>query len=70
MKYEACICLLIEVDSEAEAMDCVAEALRPLLKHNAPLSSVLNWRYEDLNDLYPLTDIEANIGYDPVVEYE
>lgn len=45
--YKASIVLLVDVDGEGEACDCIAEALRPLLRRYTPASSVVEWSYGD-----------------------
>ncbi len=43
--YLATIQLLIEVDSQAEAEDAVAEGMRPLLQEFEPESCWIDWQY-------------------------
>ncbi len=45
---EAVIKILIETNSQAEAMDCISEALRPLLNVYNAQSSVIDWQYVTL----------------------
>ena len=47
--YISTIQVLIEADSDAEACDALAEAMRPLVKAYAPNpaeTSILDWRYD------------------------
>lgn len=37
--------ILLDVDDEDSAADCIAETLRDSLKRFAPLSSILDWQY-------------------------
>lgn len=41
----ATIEILVNTDDEADAADCIAEAMRPILREFAPESSVIDWRY-------------------------
>jgi len=43
--YKATIEILVDVEDEASACDCIAEAMRPLLREFTPSSSVIDWRY-------------------------
>ncbi|OBZ97482.1 hypothetical protein ADU59_00180 (plasmid) [Pararhizobium polonicum] len=43
--FKATIELLINVDREAEACDCIAESLRELLREFSPGSPLIDWRY-------------------------
>lgn len=43
--FLANIDILVSVDHEAEACDCIAEAMRDLLKRYSPESSIIDWRY-------------------------
>lgn len=43
--YKATIEILVDVDGEGEACDCIAESLRPLLREYDPQSSMIDWRY-------------------------
>lgn len=45
MRMEATIKVLVEAEDEAHAMDCLSEALRPMLQIYAPQSSVIDWLY-------------------------
>lgn len=43
----ATIEILVDTSDEADAADCIAEAMRPMLREFAPGSSVIDWRYAD-----------------------
>lgn len=43
--YMATIEVLVDVDDDGEACDCIAETLRPLLREFSPGSPVIDWRY-------------------------
>lgn len=43
--FKATIELLINVDREAEACDCIAESLRELLREFSPGSPLIDWRW-------------------------
>ena len=45
--YIARIEVLVDVDNESEACDCMNEMLRPQLKTFDPESPVIDWRYTD-----------------------
>lgn len=45
MLYEATIQILVDVNDETEACDCIAETMRPLLRKFSPRSGVIDWRY-------------------------
>ena len=53
--YKATIDVLVETDSEIEAADCIAEAMRPILRNFAPTSSVIDWKYATISH-YPKED--------------
>lgn len=44
--YKATIEVLLDVANEAEAADCMAEALRPLLREFNEGSCIVDWRYD------------------------
>ncbi len=60
--YKATIDVLVDVADEAEACDCIAEALRPLLLRFMPGSSVIDWRYSDAASM-PEPDTGADFEY-------
>lgn len=43
--FKATIELLLDVDREAGACDCIAETLRELLREFSPGSPLIDWRY-------------------------
>ncbi|MCO5066885.1 MAG: hypothetical protein M9924_21185 [Rhizobiaceae bacterium] len=43
--YMATIEILVDVDDDSEACDCIAETLRPQLREFSPGSPVIDWRY-------------------------
>lgn len=45
--FKATIEVLVDVEHEADACDCMAEAMRPLLQEFTPTSSVIDWRYAE-----------------------
>ncbi len=47
MAYVATIDILIDVETEAEAMDAVAETMRPLMKPFNSKSCLRDWMYFD-----------------------
>lgn len=50
MPYMANISILMDVETEAEAMDCIAETMRPLMRNYATIpanTSIVDWMYND-----------------------
>ena len=45
MPYEATICILVDVKTEAEAMDAIAETLRPLMHTYNEASCLKDWTW-------------------------
>lgn len=45
MSYIVTIAILVDVETEAEAIDAIAEAIRPLIKDFAPLSCLRDWQW-------------------------
>jgi hypothetical protein len=45
--YVANVRLVVDVESEAEAADAVAEMLRPMLRKYEPNSCFLDWSYDE-----------------------
>lgn len=43
--YMAKIEVLIDADSEADACDVIAQAMKPALRVSNPDSSIIDWRY-------------------------
>jgi hypothetical protein len=43
MPYEATICILVDVETEVEAMDAIAETMRSLMKPYNPTSCFRDW---------------------------
>lgn len=59
--YKATIEVLMWVDGEAEACDCISETMRPLLREFAgPDSAVIDWRYAPGGDPAP----DAGVGFE------
>jgi hypothetical protein len=63
MLYKATIQILVDVIDEAEACDCIAEAMRPLLREFSPDSAVVDWRY--IADGAPIPDDGRGFEYAP-----
>ena len=55
MRLEAVIKIKVEAWDQAEALDAISEALRPLLRTYTPQSSIIDWLYVSLpqEPLYP-----------------
>lgn len=47
MPYVATICILVDVDSEAEAMDAIAETMRPLMQPFNSTSCLRDWMWDN-----------------------
>ena len=60
--YKSTIEILVDVENEAEACDCIAESLRSLLANFNDGSSVIDWRYAD-SDVLPEPDNGAGFEY-------
>jgi hypothetical protein len=43
--FKATLELLVDVDCETEACDCIAETLREKLREFSPGSPLIDWRY-------------------------
>ena len=50
MAYVATIDILIDVETEAEAMDAIAESIRPLMQAFNPQSCFKDWNWSDKRD--------------------
>lgn len=63
--YKATIEILIWVDDEGEACDCISETMRPLLREFAgPESSVIDWRYAENGGPEP----DSGVGFEYSME--
>lgn len=66
--YKATVEILLEVDSEGEACDAVAEAMRPLLREftpaDQPSSCWIDWRYAEGHPI-PVPDSGDGFEYLP-----
>jgi hypothetical protein len=62
MYYKATIEILVDVETEAEACDCLSETLRPLLREFEPQSSVIDWRYHGSHSI-PVPDTGKDFEY-------
>ena len=60
MIYKATINLYLDVPSEGDACDAIAETMRPLLKRYEPDSYFLDWRYNP-GQSYPDIATESEI---------
>jgi len=54
MLYKATIQILVDVNDEPEACDCIAETMRPLLREFSRDSAIVDWRYD--SDGEPIPD--------------
>lgn len=45
MPYMATICILVDVEEEAQAMDAIAETMRPLMQDFNPVSCLRDWQW-------------------------
>jgi hypothetical protein len=61
--YKATIQILVDVIDEAEACDCIAETMRPLIREFLPDSAVVDWRYTA--DGAPIPDDGRGFEYAP-----
>lgn len=50
MAWVGTICILLEVEDESEAMDAVAETMRPLLKTHNERSCIRDWQWAQGED--------------------
>jgi hypothetical protein len=45
MTYVATICILVDVESEPEALDAIAESMRPLMRAHNRASCLRDWQW-------------------------
>ncbi|TRL29003.1 hypothetical protein FM996_18190 [Methylosinus sporium] len=63
MLYKATIQILVDVNDEPDACDCIAETMRPLLREFSRDSVIVDWRYA--SDGAPTPDDGRGFEYAP-----
>lgn len=69
MAYIATICILVDVETETDCMDAIAESMRELMQPFAPTSVFRDWMWDDAskgNELVETTPIPSNFQMDDV----
>lgn len=65
--FKATIEVLVDVEDENAACDCISETMRPLLHNFCPGSAMIDWRYAD-SSILPTPDDGGSFEYADIRE--